>query len=332
MNFNFQFPGFDQIEKRTKPLEVNTIYDIIIIGGGPSALTAAVYCMRKGAKTALITKDFGGQVTETSAVENYMGYKYIEGMSLARKFKEQIEQFEIALGANLLVERIENIKKNDIKNVFCSDGNMYKTKALIIATGKRWRTLNVPGEKELLGRGVAYCAICDAPLFKEKDVVVVGGGNSAVEAAIDLAKLAKTVTLIQNLEKLTADKVLIEKLNQFNNVKILFSSVVTKINGENKVESVEVKSLKDNQFIQIKVDGIFIEIGLIPNSEAFEGVVAMNQYKEIIVDCACKTSAPGIFAAGDVTSVPYKQIIIAAGEGAKAALSACEYVLNKKEE
>ncbi len=332
MNFNFQFPGFDQIEKRTKPLDVDTIYDIIIIGGGPSALTSAVYCMRKGTKTALITKDFGGQVTETSAIENYMGYKYIEGMNLAQKFKDQIEQFELALGADLIVQKVENNEKYNIKKVYCLDGNVYKTKALIIVTGKRWRTLNVPGEKELLGRGVAYCAICDAPLFKEKDVVVVGGGNSAVEAAIDLAKLAKTVTLIQNLEKLTADKVLIEKLNQFNNVKILFSSVVTKINGENKVESVEVKSLKDNQFIQIKVDGIFIEIGLIPNSEAFEGVVAMNQYKEIIVDCACKTSAPGIFAAGDVTSVPYKQIIIAAGEGAKAALSACEYVLNKKEE
>ncbi len=329
MNFNFQFPGFQNLENRTKPLELNTIYDVIIIGGGPSALTAAVYCLRKGVKTALITKDFGGQVTETSIVENYMGYKYIEGATLAQKFKEQIEQFELALTSNVIVEKIVN---ENIKKIFCSNGNIYMAKSIIISTGKRWKTLNVPGEKEFLGKGVAYCAICDAPLFKDKEVVVVGGGNSAVEAAIDLAKLAKKVTLIQNLEKLTSDKILIEKLNKYSNVNILFSTIVIKIEGNSSVESVQAKSLKDEKILNIKADGIFIEIGLIPNSEAFYDVVAMNQYKEIIIDCECKTSADGIFAAGDVTSVPYKQIIIAAGEGAKAALSACEYILSKKEE
>lgn len=329
MNLNFQFLGFENIENKTKPLEFNTIYDVIIIGGGPSALTAAVYCLRKGVKTALITKDFGGQVTETSIVENYMGYKYIEGISLAQKFKEQIQQFELGLKSNVIVDKIEN---QSIKKVFCSDSTVYLTKSIIISTGKRWRTLNVPGEREFLGKGVAYCAICDAPLFKDKDVVVVGGGNSAVEASIDLAKLAKKVTLVQNLEKLTSDKILIDKLNNFNNVDILFSHIVTKIDGKNTVERIDLLNLKDNKAFEIKADGIFIEIGLIPNSDAFENVVAMNQYKEIIVDCACKTSAEGIFAAGDVTSVPYKQIIIAAGEGAKAALSACEYVMSKKEE
>ncbi|MEJ5272936.1 MAG: FAD-dependent oxidoreductase [Spirochaetota bacterium] len=329
MNFNFQFPGFEQIENKTKPLMESVIYDVIIIGGGPSALTAAVYCLRKGLKTGLITKDFGGQIIETSVVENYMGYKYIEGVTLAQKFKQQVEQFDLSITFNVKVEKVIN---DEIKKIFCSDGKRYLAKSIIISTGKRWKTLNVPGEKELTGKGVAYCAICDAPLFKDKTVIVVGGGNSAVEAAIDLGKVARKVTLVQNIDKLTADKVLIDKLNKLNNLEILYSHTISKINGNNLVESVEIHDLKNDRFFEIKADGVFIEIGLIPNSEPFEGIVAMNQYKEIIVDCGCKTSAEGIFAAGDVTSVPFKQIIIAAGEGAKAALSACEYVLNKKEE
>ncbi|HPC38932.1 MAG TPA: FAD-dependent oxidoreductase [Exilispira sp.] len=329
MNFNFQFPVIEQIEKRTKAIEENTIYDVIIIGGGPSALTAAVYCLRKGVKTALITKEFGGQITETATIENYMGYKYIEGNTLAQKFKEQVEQFELSLAYNTVVEKVINDK---IKKIYCSDGKVYLSRSIIISTGKRWKTLNVVGEKELVGKGVAYCAICDAPLFKDKTVLVVGGGNSAVEAAIDLCKIAKKVILVQNLEKYTADKILLDKLNEFNNFETLFSHTVSKINGKNFVESVELHDLKNDRIFNIEVQGVFIEIGLIPNSEAFEGVVALNQYKEIIVDCACKTSAEGIFAAGDVTSVPYKQIIIAAGEGAKAALSACEYILSNKKE
>ncbi|MFN3411920.1 MAG: FAD-dependent oxidoreductase [Exilispira sp.] len=332
MNFNLNlsdFSSINQIKNKTKPIKENTVYDVIIIGGGPSALTAAVYCLRKGVKTALVAKDIGGQVKETSVVENYLGYTYIEGITLVQKFKDQIEQFDLDMALNVNVEKVEN---KNIKKLYCNDGRIYLAKAIIIATGKHPKTLNVPGEKELTGKGVAYCAICDAPLFKDKEVVVVGGGNSALEAAIDLAKLAKKVTLIQNLDKLTADKILIDKLYQYKNVDIIYSSSVKKINGSNKVESIEIFNLNNNQYNIINADGIFIEIGLVPNSKAFEGIVAMNQYKEILIDCACKTSADGIFAAGDVTTVPYKQIIIAAGEGAKAALSACDYILNKKEE
>ncbi len=325
---NFNFSQFES-GKKVKSLDINELYDIIIIGGGPSALTAAVYSLRKGLKTALISKDIGGQVIETSSVENYLGYKYIEGISLVEKFKEHVEQFDIAMLTGFYVNKIINEK---IKKVICSDGNTYHAKALIIATGKRWRKLNVDGEDRLVGKGVAYCAICDAPLFKNKDVVVVGGGNSAVEAAIDLGKIANKVTLVQNLGRLTADKILIDNLSQFSNVEILFEHFVKKINGENFVESIDILDLKNNVIKNIKANGIFIEIGLIPNSEIVKDTLNLNQFGEIIVDCACKTSGKGIFAAGDVTSVPYKQIIIASGEGAKAALSAYEYILSEFEQ
>lgn len=327
MELTFNLPGLETIEQRTVPLDSSTLYDVLIVGGGPAAMTAAVYCMRKGVKTGLITLDIGGQVAETSTVENYMGYRHIEGISLVQRFKEQVEQFEIGFLQGYKATRVID---GNIKKVECEDGNTYQAKSLIITTGKRWRRLNVPGEAELTGKGVAYCAICDAPLFKDKDVIVVGGGNSAVEAAIDLAKLATSVTVVQLLPSLTADKVLIDELSKFTNVTILFEHEIKAIHGSNAVESVTVRDIKTKQENTLRVQGIFIEIGLVPNTELVKNVVALNEYGEIIIDCSCRTSRPGIFAAGDVTSVPYKQIIIAAGEGAKAALSACDYVLTNK--
>jgi len=327
MEITFNLPGLETIEQRTVPLDSSVIYDVIIIGGGPAALTAAVYCMRKGVKTGLVTLDVGGQVAETSVVENYMGYNHIEGISLVQRFKEQVEQFEIGF---LQGYKAIQLQDGTIKKVTCEDGNTYMAKAVIITTGKRWRRLNVPGESELTGKGVAYCAICDAPLFKDKDVIVVGGGNSAVEAAIDLAKLATSVTVVQLLPHLTADKVLQDELSKFNNVLILFEHEVRTIHGTQSVDAVTLYDTKSKKETTSKVQGIFIEIGLVPNTELVKDVVALNHNGEIIIDCNCRTSRPGIFAAGDVTSVPFKQIIIAAGEGAKAALSACEYVLLKK--
>jgi len=327
MEIAFNLTGLETIEQRTIPLDSSVIYDVIITGGGPAALTAAVYCMRKGVKTGLITLDVGGQVAETSVVENYMGYNHIEGISLVQRFKEQVEQFEIGFLQGYKATRVID---GDIKRVACEDGNTYQAKSLIITTGKRWRRLNVPGEAELTGKGVAYCAICDAPLFKDKDVMVVGGGNSAVEAAIDLAKLATSVTVVQLLPHLTADKVLQDELSKFTNVLILFEHEVRTIHGTQSVDAVTLYDTKNKKETKSKVQGIFIEIGLIPNTELVKDVVALNHNDEIIIDCNCRTSRPGIFAAGDVTSVPYKQIIIAAGEAAKAALSACEYVLLKK--
>ncbi|HDP81300.1 MAG TPA: hypothetical protein ENN21_10710 [Spirochaetes bacterium] len=323
LNLNLsELPG----EHRAVEMDPDAVYDVMIIGGGPAALAAAVYCMRKGVSTGLITADFGGQVAETSAVENYMGYSYITGMELVGKFKDQVKQFDIAIkeGAKAV-----SLKDGKIKKVALDDGTAFRAKSVIITTGKSWRKLNVPGEKELTGRGVAYCAICDAPLFAGKRVVVVGGGNTAVESAIDLAKIAEHVTVVQFLSELTADKIIIDRFTPFTNTTVFYEHEVTEIRGEQSVSEVMVRNRTTGEIMPVQAQGIFIEIGLIPNTGAFRDTLELNEYGEIKVDCACRTSVPGVFAAGDVTSVPFKQIIIAAGEGAKAALSACEYVLRE---
>lgn len=303
------------------------VYDVLILGGGPAALTAAVYCMRKGVLTGLITKNVGGQMLDTESVQNYMGFKYIEGKALTDKFDEHMKQFEIGFKEGFSITALT--LDNDQKVIHLEDGTTYKSKSVIIATGKSYLKINVPGEKEFLGKGVAYCTVCDAPLFKGKKVAVIGGGNSGIEAAIDLAKIAEKVTVIETSNKLKADKILIGQLNTFNNVEILLERKVTEIKGNKKVESVEIVSNGTNEKHTIDVQGIFIQIGLTPNSSFVQDILTLNKQKEIMIDCNSQTGVPGIFAAGDVTSVSYKQIIIAAGEGAKAALSACDYVLKR---
>ncbi len=325
MNFNLN-AGIMTSENKAVPLDTQKIYDVLIIGGGPAALTAAVYCIRKGVDTGLITIDFGGQVAETSAVENYMGYKYIEGIELVEKFKEQVKQFEIGLSDGL---KAVSVTDGSIKSVTLEDGSIYKARALIITTGKSYRKLNVPGEKELSGRGVAYCAICDAPLFAGKRAVVVGGGNSGIEAAIDLARVASHVIIIQNLADLTADKILRDSFSGFKNTEVLYEHSVTRIKGTRAVEGVTIRNLKTGETREVPAQGVFVEIGLVPNIDFVAGLLELNEFNEIIVDHTCRTNRPGIFAAGDVTSIPYKQIIIAGGEGAKAALSACDYLLRE---
>jgi len=325
MEFNIASLSFVG-ESRFEPVDTSKVYDVVIIGGGPAGLTAAVYCMRKGVSVALVAKHAGGQVADTSGIENYMGYRYINGLELVDKFKSQVLQFSISYDEGGDVEAIED---GAIKSVLLKDGRIIKGKTLIIASGKRWKKLGVPGEVELTGKGVAYCSICDAPFFAGKKVAVVGGGNSGVEAAIDLAKVAGEVFVIQNLDRLTADKILVDKLNSFGNVRFIYKTVVRQIKGVSSVESIVLENTGSLQKTELAVDGIFIEIGLEPNSDFVKGVLELNSSGEIIVDCACRTSVNGIFAAGDVTSVPFKQIIIAAGEGAKAALSACEYLLNE---
>ncbi len=323
MEFNLSSVSFIS-EKKFDPVDVSKVYDVLIIGGGPAALTAAVYCMRKGVRTAIVIKSIGGQLSETSSVENYMGYKYINGVELVDKFREQVQQFSIAYDEGHTVVRIED---GAVKGVWLDDGRRLAAKALIIASGKSWRKLGVPGEKEFAGRGVAYCTICDAPFFAGKRVVVAGGGNSGIESAIDLASVAANVTVVQMPDKLTADKILIEKLAGFKNVDYIFNSVVSGVKGGDFVQSVSIKNLADNVITDYNTEGLFVEIGLDPNSLFARDVVDLNTYGEIEIDAMCGTSAEGIFAAGDVTSVRYKQIIIAAGEGAKAALSACEYIM-----
>jgi len=325
MEFNLSAVSFVS-EKNFTPIETGKVYDVLIIGGGPAGLTAAVYCMRKGVDTAIIIKSIGGQVAETSSVENYLGYKYINGVELVDKFKEQVIQFSIGYEEGQGVSLIED---GAVKNIILEDGRTVQSRTLIIASGKSWKKLGIPGEKKLTGHGVAYCTTCDAPLFKEKKVVIVGGGNSGVEAAIDLAGIASGVTIIQLLDELTADQILLDKLGSFGNVEMIFNSRVTEIKGDDRVEEVTVENIGTGTVSDVKTDGIFIEIGLDPNSGFAKGVVETNSSGEIIVDSRCATNRPGIFAAGDVTSVPFKQIIIAGGEGAKAALSACEYILKK---
>jgi alkyl hydroperoxide reductase subunit F len=325
MEFNLSAVSFIS-EKNFTPIDTGKVYDVVIIGGGPAGLTAAVYCMRKGVNTAIIIKSIGGQVAETSAVENYLGYKYINGVELVDKFREQVQQFSIGYGEG---QGVASIEDGAVKKIVLEDGRSVQARSLIIASGKSWKKLGVPGEKQFTGRGVAYCTTCDAPLFKEKKVIVVGGGNSGIEAAIDLAAIAAEVIIVQLLDELTADKILLDKLENFKNVRKIFTSRVIEIKGSDRVEEVTIQNVETGSVSGVKADGIFIEIGLDPNSGFAKGVVETNSSGEINIDSRCATSRPGIFAAGDVTSVPFKQIIIAGGEGAKAALSACEYILKK---
>lgn len=323
MDFNLKAASFTDV-KNFNELKTDILYDTVIIGGGPAGLTAAVYCMRKGLKTAIVLKNIGGQVAETAGVENYLGYKYIDGTELANKFKEQVLQFGIDYSEGVGVTSIENQNEKIIK---LEDGRELKTRTVIIATGKTWRKLGVPGEKEFQGKGVAYCSICDGPLFKNKTVAVVGGGNSGVEALIDLASIAQKVYLIQFLDKLTADDILIESLSNFDNIEYLYNSEVKQINGSVSVHSLVIEDRDSKEKKTINVNGVFIEIGMIPNSSFVDSAVKLAENGEIPVNSKCETETEGIFAAGDVTTVPFKQIIIAGGEGAKAALSAYEYIV-----
>jgi NADH-dependent peroxiredoxin subunit F len=301
------------------------MYELIIIGGGPAGMTAAVYAARKKINTLLITGDIGGQGITTWLVENYMGYQFIEGRELMQKFEEQVKQFptDVKIEVGKKVEKLSRVDGGF--EVRTDRGEIYQTKVAIVATGKRPRQLNVPREKELLGRGVTYCAICDGPLFADVKVAVIGGGNSALEAADDMVKIADHVYLI-SLTPLTGDQILIDKMKSASNLTILLEHEVLEIKGKNSVEGIRIRDSKSKKEKELEVGGIFVEIGLIPNSELVKELVTLNRLGEIQVDCGNQTGVPGFFAAGDVTSVPDKQIVVAAGEGAKAALQAHRYL------
>lgn len=299
------------------------MYDLIIIGGGPAGMTAAVYAARKKLNTLLLSKDIGGQVNWTMDIENYMGYQFIEGAELIRKFEEQVKQFPIDIRVG---EGISSLARKDgVLEARTDKGATYQAKAVIIASGKRPRQLNVPGEEKLKGRGVTYCAICDGPLFSGMKVAIIGGGNSALEAADDMIKIAEHVYLV-SLTPLTGDPVLIDKVKAASNLTIFLEHEVLEITGDKFVDGIKIRELESKQERMLQVGGIFVEIGLIPNSELAKDVVAQNQRGEIIINCDSETDVAGIFAAGDVTSVPEKQIVVAAGEGAKAALRASRYL------
>jgi len=296
-------------------------YDLIIVGGGPAGITAAVYASRKKLDFLIITLDMGGQASWSGDIENYTGYQFITGPELARKFQEHMNSFGIVVR---MPEAAKEIKKNDSLIEVVTDKGRYLTKSLIIATGKKPRLLNVEGEQEFKSKGVTYCATCDGPLFRDKKVAVIGGGNSALDAALQMARVSPTVYVINAAASFIGDAVMIEKVSHTPNVKILHRARVTRIFGDRFVKGIEIeKGGKERE--QLEVSGVFVEIGLIPTAD-FAGPVARNNLGEIIVDCRNQTNLEGIFAAGDVTDVPEKQIIIACGEGSKAALSAFRYL------
>jgi alkyl hydroperoxide reductase subunit F len=286
-------------------------------------MTASVYAARKRIDALLLSKDLGGQPLQTVGVENYMGYQYVEGPELMQKFEEQVKQFPLEQKIGQGVAALSRLDAGF--EVRTDDGESYQAKAVIIATGKRPRPLNVPGEERLRGRGVTYCAICDGPIFAGQRVVVVGGGNSALEAADDMAKIAEQVYLV-SLTPLTGDQILIDRVSEISHLTIFLEHEVVEIEGSSLVEGMAIRDLKTGEKKMIEVGGVFVEIGLIPNSEMAKGVVPLNDRGEIEVNCANETGIPGLFAAGDVTDVPEKQIVIAAGEGAKATLQAHKYL------
>jgi len=299
------------------------MYELMIIGGGPAGLAASVYAARKRLKTLLVSGDIGGQINWTLGVENYLGYQFIEGPELIDKFQTQVNQYPIDQKIGYKVSRLE--KTEGGFEAISEAGDKYQAKAVIFATGKRPRMLNVPGEVELTGRGVTYCAICDGPVFAGQRVAVVGGGNSALEAALDMVKIAEHVDLV-SLTPLTGDAILVNKLADANNLSIFTEYQTEKIEGQDFVKGMLIKDLKSGESKRLEVTGVFIEIGLVPNSESVKGLVGLNKWGEVPVNCSCETTMPGLYAAGDVTDIPEKQIVVAAGEGAKAALQAHRYL------
>lgn len=299
------------------------MYDLMVIGGGPAGLCAGVYAARKRLNTLLISLDIGGQVNKTLGIENYMGYQFIEGPELIDKFQTQMSQFPIDQKIGYKVSRLE--KFDGGFEAISEAGDRYQAKVVIFATGKSPRKLNVPGEAELAGRGVTYCAICDGPVFAGRRVAIVGGGNSALEAALDMVKIAEHVDLV-SLTPLTGDAILIDKLSDTKNLSILTEYQTEKIEGQDFVSGMLVRDLKSGEGKRLEVTGVFIEIGLAPNSDPVKGLIELNKWGEVPVSCACETTVTGLYAAGDVTDIPEKQIIVAAGEGAKAALQAHRYL------
>lgn len=324
MDFNIVLDKKSEKEKKVDP---KLLYDVLVVGGGPAGLNAALYSKRKGGEVGILAKGLGGQIIDTSYVENYLGFEHLTGVELVDKFKEHVSKLNIPVSEFATVESIDLSQDNSIKEIKLSDGSSYRAKSIIIATGSKPRKLNIPGEVEFAGKGVAYCAICDGPFFTDEDIIVAGGGNSAVEATLDLAKIANKVTFVHRSE-FRADKILIDQMMKLKNVDIKLNTQIQEIVGDNTMNGIKVLDKSTNQEHSISASGIFVEIGYLPNSEVFKDILDLNERGEIIVDKYGKTSINGIFAAGDVTDVPYKQIIISAAEGAKSALSANEY-LNK---
>ena len=312
--------GINSSTQTAQPKDLGD-YDVVVIGGGPAGASAAIYSVRKGLKTALIAEKIGGQVQDTKGIENLISVVYTEGPELAAQLHKHLQHYPVEI---LEHRRVEKIDKNS-KTIFLEGGEQLKAHSIIITTGAKWRELGVTGEKDYLGRGVAYCPHCDGPFYKGKKVAVVGGGNSGVEAAIDLAGIVSEVVVFEYNDQLKADQILIDKLKSLPNASIITSAKTKTVIGDGqKVTAIEYQDRITEKDMKVDLDGIFVQIGLLPNSQFLKDTVELTKFGEIVVDNKGRTNVPGIYAAGDVTTTPYKQIIIAMGEGAKAALAAFE--------
>ena len=297
-------------------------FDVAVIGGGPAGVSSAIYSARKGLRTVIITDRLGGQLQDTKGIENMISVPYTEGPQLTADLQKHMEAYEIEL---LEHRRVEKVEPGAPVALALDSGEKLTARSLIIATGAKWRELGVDGEKAYLGRGVAFCPHCDGPYYKGKDIAVIGGGNSGVEAAIDLSGIVKSVTVVEFMPELKADAVLQDKLSSLGNVKVITNAKTTEILGdEGRVTALQYEDRDSGERHTLELDGVFVQIGLVPNSAFLKGVVDMNQYGEILVDEKGRTSQKHIYAAGDVTTTPYKQIVVALGEGAKAGLAAFE--------
>jgi len=308
------------------PSEIEGTLDIAIIGAGPAGMTASVYSARKRLKTAIISKDVGGQVAWTLGIENYPGYQYITGRELTAKFQEQVQQFPVPV----VLDEVTGVRSERGQFIITTSGGRTVTaRTVIVATGKRPRELGLPKEKALVGRGISYCATCDAPLFAGKTVALCGGGNSAVSAAIDLSQIASKVYIVSR-SPWRAEAIIVEKAGQIANLEKKIGYDILEIIGDKNVHGLRIREKTSGKEEVLEVEGVFVEIGLDPNTEFVKGFLKLNEFNEVVVDSMCRTNVPGVYAAGDVTQVHEKQIVVAAGEGAKAALSAYEFLLRER--
>jgi alkyl hydroperoxide reductase subunit F len=306
-------------------------FDVLIVGGGPAGAAAAVYAARKGIRVGVAAERFGGQVNDTMAIENYISVLETDGPKFAAALEAQVRHYDVDI---MNLQRADKLipasEPNGLVQVQMANGAVLSARSVILSTGARWRNVNVPGEAEYRNKGVAYCPHCDGPLFKGKRVAVIGGGNSGVEAAIDLAGIVQHVTLIEFADALKADAVLVSKLKSLRNVDIHVNAQTTEITGaDGKVNGLSYKDRASGDVKHVELEGVFVQIGLVPNTEFLKGTVELSRFGEIVVDAKGHTNVPGVFAAGDCTTVPYKQIVIAAGEGSKAALSAFDHLIRQ---
>ena len=313
---------------KAAPAQKMPVQDVLVIGGGPAGVASAIYAARKGLKVTVVADRIGGQVKDTVGIENFISVPKTTGPELSADLAAHLKEYDITLKEHFRVESIEN---GATKTVTLSSGEAIDTKTLIVATGAKWRELGCPGEKENIGNGVAYCPHCDGPFFKGKDVAVIGGGNSGIEAALDLAGIVKSVTVFEFLPELKADKILVDQAEKRDNVTIVKNAATKQILAKNgKVSAIEYQDRANGEVHTQDLAGVFVQIGLVPNSEVVKDLVEVTPHGEIVVNERCETSVPGIYACGDVTTVPYKQIIVAMGEGSKAALSAFDYLLKNE--